>query len=95
MIGKKSIMVCILFCTLFLVVYAATKVYYIDGKVCSDCGQCIENCTEEAISRSEIDGKFTYYIDPENYVSCDLCVENCPEEAISLVDSGKGKKKGR
>lgn len=45
---------------------------------CIECGTCVEECPEGAIS--EGDGK--YVIDQELCIECLSCLEECPSEAI-------------
>jgi NAD-dependent dihydropyrimidine dehydrogenase PreA subunit len=45
---------------------------------CIECGSCIDECPNEAISES--DGK--YVIDPELCSECQSCMDICPNEAI-------------
>lgn len=45
---------------------------------CIECGSCIDECPEEAIS--EGDGK--YVIDQELCIECLSCLETCPNDAI-------------
>jgi NAD-dependent dihydropyrimidine dehydrogenase PreA subunit len=44
---------------------------------CVECGACVPECPEEAISEGE-----PYVIDPELCTDCGTCVEVCPTEAI-------------
>lgn len=45
---------------------------------CIACGECMEECPEEAIS----EGDPVYIIDGNKCSSCGVCVEVCPNEAI-------------
>ncbi len=45
---------------------------------CINCGACVDECPEEAIS----EGDETHVIDPEKCTDCGSCVEVCPVEAI-------------
>ncbi len=45
---------------------------------CVSCGQCVEKCPVEAISKGT-----PYVIDPEKCIDCGACVSACPVEAIS------------
>jgi len=45
---------------------------------CLECGSCVDECPEEAISEGE--GK--YVIDQDLCVQCKSCMEVCPNEAI-------------
>ncbi len=50
---------------------------YVITDECVECGACIPECPEEAISEGE-----PYVIDPELCTDCGTCVEVCPTEAI-------------
>jgi ferredoxin len=45
---------------------------------CINCGACIDECPEEAIS----EGDEICVIDPEKCTDCGSCVEVCPVDAI-------------
>jgi NAD-dependent dihydropyrimidine dehydrogenase PreA subunit len=48
---------------------------------CLECGSCIEECPEDAISEGE--GK--YVIDQEKCIECLSCMDVCPNDAIVEV----------
>ena len=45
---------------------------------CINCGACIDECPESAISEADE----IHIIDPEKCTDCGNCVEACPVEAI-------------
>ncbi len=45
---------------------------------CINCGACIDECPEDAIT----EGEEISVIDPEKCTDCESCVEVCPTEAI-------------
>jgi ferredoxin len=50
---------------------------YVITDECVECGACVPECPEEAISEGE-----PYVIDPELCSDCGTCAEVCPTEAI-------------
>lgn len=52
---------------------------YVISDDCIQCGACIDECPQEAIS--EGDGKNV--IDPDKCVDCGSCAAVCPVDAIS------------
>ena len=65
--------------------YAGIKKHFtIDLSKCTfdECEECIYECPEEVITKTEIDGKTVLVIDPEKCTYCEVCFELCPEEAI-------------
>jgi pyruvate formate lyase activating enzyme len=48
---------------------------------CIDCGECVKNCPQEAISL----GAEHVSINRENCVLCDNCSRICPSEALSIA----------
>jgi NADH-quinone oxidoreductase subunit F len=65
-------------------VCAALMKYIIDPSLCTGCGDCIDECPEEAIEGK--DG-FIHVIDEKLCEKCGKCVGSCPEQAIK-TDSG-------
>jgi anaerobic carbon-monoxide dehydrogenase iron sulfur subunit len=57
-----------------------------DGRVCTLCGVCVEECPMEAITMK--DGALAY--DPETCISCHRCAEACPEQVIVVRETGVG-----
>ena len=92
MFTKRTAACLVLITGLFLVVFAATKMHYIDQKVCTRCGICIEECPEGAIEIIEKDGEEIYVINQEKCTQCGVCIQVCPEGAI-LEKEVKSKKK--
>ena len=45
---------------------------------CIECGTCVDECPEEAIS----EGDSIYVIDQELCMECLACLDACPTEAI-------------
>lgn len=56
----------------------------VDADVCTQCGQCVDACREEAIALSYDGPQFDY----ERCLSCGRCVQACPTEAIATVATG-------
>lgn len=57
----------------------------IDIELCTECGQCMQNCRFEAISA---DGK--YKVDPFACEGCGVCELVCPVEAVTLKPAVAG-----
>lgn len=83
---KKNVIVLSALISMIFLLYAATTVHYIDQKVCTKCGLCIEECPEEAIIVVEKDGEEVHMIDQEKCTQCGVCIDGCPEEAIFVRD---------
>ncbi|MEW6080265.1 MAG: 4Fe-4S binding protein [Bacillota bacterium] len=62
--------------------YYDTSGLRVEGRVCDNCGACIEVCPVEAISR--LDGRL--HVDPDMCTQCGACIEECPHGVI--VDRG-------
>jgi NAD-dependent dihydropyrimidine dehydrogenase PreA subunit len=45
---------------------------------CLECGSCLDECPQEAIS----EGDSKYVIDPEQCIECLSCMDVCPNDAI-------------
>lgn len=48
---------------------------------CITCGNCVDACSEEAIS----EGEDKYSIDQERCIKCGACQERCPVDAIEVI----------
>lgn len=61
---------------------AAFSEYVIDPALCTGCGDCLDECPEDAI-----EGKpgFIHMIDPVMCTKCGKCVSKCPEGAIVIA----------
>ena len=59
--------------------------YVIDPSLCTGCGDCTDECPEEAIDGQ---GGFIHVIDDKLCEKCGKCVDVCPERAIK-VDTGE------
>lgn len=90
MFSKKVFASLIIITWLVLLVFAAaTNIHYIDQKVCTQCGVCVEECPEGAIEVIEKDGKEINVINQEKCTQCGVCIDACPEEAILVGEPGK------
>ena len=65
--------------------YKAEKIHYIDPKLCTGCGECIDACPEDAIEGKD---NFIHMIDQDMCEQCGKCVAACDECAI-LTAEGK------
>jgi ferredoxin len=73
----------------FIVAAATVAVMHkIDTDLCTQCGLCIENCPEKAISVQTIDGEEIHVIDQTKCTQCGKCVKACPVEAIKVLKKG-------
>lgn len=66
----------------------------IDGKKCSACGICIENCPADALALSEPQKMsdtdlHTVLAAPERCVGCGMCERVCPIKAITMKARSK------
>ena len=61
------------------------KVYCIDPKLCTGCGDCEDACQEMAIEGKK---KFIYMIDQDMCTGCGDCADSCDEGAIVVNDGG-------
>lgn len=68
--------------TAVLSIAGIKKYFTIDPGKCDGCAICVEECPEEAITESEIDGKIVFIIDPIKCNADSVCVLVCPLEAI-------------
>ena len=59
------------------------KVYCIDPKKCTACGDCVDECDEMAIEGKK---NFIHMIDRAMCTGCGKCVSSCEEEAIVVYD---------
>jgi len=50
--------------------------------VCTQCGECIDVCPQEAISKDN----GTVKIDPDSCAGCGLCVDACPHNVIIMIN---------
>lgn len=64
------------------VCYKAEAVYVIMPDLCVGCGDCIDECPEDAIEGKD---KFIHMIDQDMCEQCGKCVGACDEEAIVAV----------
>ena len=62
--------------------YKAEAVYVIMPDLCTGCGDCIDECPEDAIEGKD---KFIHMIDQDMCEQCGKCVAACEEEAIVVV----------
>ncbi len=62
--------------------YKKEEIYVILPDMCSGCGDCIDECPEDAIEGK--DG-FIHMIDQDLCEHCGKCVKACPEDAITAV----------
>ena len=60
--------------------------YFIDKRICTQCGECAASCPFESIVEQE-DGSFV--IDAHICTECGECQLNCPFEAICEKDENK------
>jgi MinD superfamily P-loop ATPase len=58
------------------------QVAHIDGKVCTQCGQCQEICRFSAIK--------DFIVDPVSCEGCGFCFHICPDEAITIKSNMSG-----
>ena len=65
------------------VCYKAATLYYIDPDECTGCGDCIDECPEDAIEGK--DG-FIHMIDQDLCEQCGKCVSACDEGCIKTAD---------
>lgn len=65
------------------VCYKAEAVYVILPDVCTGCGDCIDECDEDAIIGKS---KFIHMIDQDMCEQCGKCVSACEESAIVAVE---------
>lgn len=85
--SAKRVVTCLVLITwLFIVVFAAAKMHYINHNICTKCGVCIEECPEAAIEVIEKDGEELHVINQEKCTQCGVCIEICPEGAILARD---------
>jgi len=68
------------------VCYKAAAVYLILPDVCTGCGDCIDECPEDAIEGKD---KFIHMIDQDMCEQCGKCVSACDEEAIVKWEDAK------
>jgi Fe-S-cluster-containing hydrogenase component 2 len=50
--------------------------------VCTQCGECIDTCPQEAISKDN----GTVKIDPDSCAGCGLCIDACPHNVITMIN---------
>ncbi len=62
---------------------AESKCFQVVEFLCKDCGECIENCPNHAISRMAAESKPT--INPDLCLRCGYCVGFCPQFAIRMT----------
>lgn len=88
MLKGKLTKVMVLFALLLVTTYAAKKVFVhvIDQKVCTQCGDCIKTCPENAIKAIKKNGKTIHEIDPALCTQCGICIDGCPIEAITAIE---------
>ncbi len=75
--------------------FAAKKVYnhVIDQAICNQCGDCVKECPEKAITVTKLaGGKVRHEIDPALCTQCGICIDKCKLEAIEAQEV-KPKKK--
>lgn len=63
----------------------SSETVYIDPKLCTGCGDCMDVCPKDCI---EGKAKFIHMIDDFDCDRCGKCIEECPENAI-IKTSGK------
>lgn len=61
----------------------STETIYIDPKLCSGCGECMDVCPKDCI---EGKSKYIHMIDDMECDKCGKCMEVCGEEAIIKTD---------
>jgi NADH-quinone oxidoreductase subunit F len=71
----------------FAVAATVAVTYKIDTELCTQCGLCIENCPDQAITVEKVDGEEIHVIDQAKCTHCGKCAEACPVDAIKA--SGK------
>jgi len=68
------------------VCYKAEAIYLILPDLCTGCGDCIDECPEDAIEGKD---KFIHMIDQDMCEQCGKCVGACDEDAIVKWEDGK------
>ena len=86
MYTKRVVACLVLISGLFIILFAAAKMHYINHTICTKCGVCIEECPEAAIEVIEKDGEELHVINQEKCTQCGVCIETCPEGAILAGD---------
>lgn len=60
--------------------------YYILPEKCIGCGDCMDECDEDAIMGKK---KFIHVIDQDECIQCGKCMEACDEDAIIIAGAVK------
>lgn len=63
--------------------FKSSKVAQIDKGKCIECGQCLEACRFDAISRD-------YVVDPISCEGCGVCYRICPADAVKFEEKLSG-----
>jgi len=67
------------------------KTAVIDAEKCSRCGECLEVCRFDAITRLSINNqRSTMVVDPISCEGCGVCSYVCPQKAITMEESISG-----
>lgn len=56
----------------------------VDNELCDQCGQCVDNCPEKALSLGE--GASSPSVNTDLCIGCGECVTSCPNGAITLEE---------
>lgn len=90
-VRNKKVFTIALFISISLLFIAAKKnvEHVIDQSICTQCGDCIKACEQNAIIVSSKDGKKIHTIDPTLCTQCGDCIDACKEDAIQVMKKKK------